>query len=204
MPDAASPLVTVAPRSLCVFCGSSPGTNPAHVKAAQRLGRILAENGVHLVFGAGGVGIMGAVAQACLDSGGTVTGIIPDHLIKVEAALPNLTELLIVPDMHSRKRLMFERSDAFCILPGGFGTMDETFEILTWKQLGLHSKPVVLADINGYWKPFAAFAESMLQEGFIRRANLGLFTIVERVEDVLPATRCPPGAPCDPAASALF
>lgn len=176
-------------RSLCVFCGSSPGQDVRYVEAAQALGRMLAEAGVRLVFGAGGVGIMGALSQSCLDHGGTVTGIIPEHLTKAEAALPGLTETIVVPDMHTRKRKMFERSDAFCVLPGGFGTMDETFEILTWKQLGLHDKPVVVVDVAGYWEPFLRFAESMLREGFIRPQNLELFTVVERVEDVLPTAR---------------
>lgn len=176
-------------KSLCVFCGSSPGLDPRYADSARALGRLLGENGVHLVFGAGGVGIMGAVAQSCLDAGGTVTGIIPEHLTQAEAALSGLTETIVVPDMHTRKRKMFERSDAFCVLPGGFGTMDETFEILTWKQLGLHDKPVVIADVGGYWKPFLAFAESMLAEGFIRPAHMELFTVVDGIEQVLPAAR---------------
>lgn len=176
-------------KSLCVFCGSSPGRDPRHAEAARALGRRLGESGIHLVFGAGGVGIMGAVAQACLEAGGTVTGIIPEHLTTAEAALTGLTETIVVPDMHTRKRKMFDRSDAFCVLPGGFGTMDETFEILTWKQLGLHDKPVVIADIAGYWKPFLAFAESMRDEGFIRPGHLDLFTVVDTVDAILPAAR---------------
>lgn len=176
-------------KSLCVFCGSSPGHDPRHAEAARALGRLLGENGIHLVFGAGGVGIMGAVAQSCLEAGGTVTGIIPEHLTTAEAALPGLNETIVVPDMHTRKRKMFERSDAFCVLPGGFGTMDETFEILTWKQLGLHDKPVVIADIGGYWKPFLSFAESMMAEGFIRPTHMDLFTVVNTIDDVLPAAR---------------
>lgn len=176
-------------KSVCVFCGSSPGHDPRHIEAAQALGRALAADGIHLVFGAGGVGIMGAVAQACLDGGGSVTGIIPEHLTQAEAALPGLTETIVVPDMHTRKRKMFERSDAFCVLPGGFGTMDETFEILTWKQLGLHDKPVIIADIGGYWAPFLRFTESMLDAGFIRPQNLDLFRVVTTIDDVLPTAR---------------
>ncbi len=177
-------------KSLCVFCGSSPGHDVRYAESARLLGRTLGEAGIELVFGAGGVGIMGAVAQACLDAGGRVTGIIPEHLTQAEAALPGLTETIIVPDMHTRKRKMFDRSDAFCVLPGGFGTMDETFEILTWKQLGLHDKPVVVVDVAGYWKPFLTFADSMLREGFIRPSHMELFTVVERIADVLPAARC--------------
>ncbi|MFA7428948.1 MAG: TIGR00730 family Rossman fold protein [Rhodospirillaceae bacterium] len=176
-------------KSLCVFCGSSPGNDVRYADSARALGRALGEAGVELVFGAGGVGIMGAVAQACLDAGGAVTGIIPEHLTQAEAALPGLTETIVVPDMHTRKRIMFDRSDAFCVLPGGFGTMDETFEILTWKQLGLHDKPVVIVDVAGYWKPFLTFTESMLTEGFIKPRHLDLFSVVARIEDVLPAAR---------------
>lgn len=175
--------------SVCVFCGSSPGARPAYVESAQALGRELADNGIDLVFGAGGVGVMGAVSRACLDAGGRVTGIIPEHLTRIEAPLSGLSECIVVPDMHTRKRKMFERSDAFVVLPGGFGTMDETFEILTWRQLGLHDKPVIIADIEGYWRPFLSFAESMMGEGFIRPTNMGLFRVVERVEDILPAVR---------------
>lgn len=175
--------------SVCVFCGSSPGARPTYVESAQALGRELADNGIDLVFGAGGVGVMGAVSRACLDAGGRVTGIIPEHLTRIEAPLSGLSECIVVPDMHTRKRKMFERSDAFVVLPGGFGTMDETFEILTWRQLGLHDKPVIIADIEGYWRPFLSFAESMMGEGFIRPTNMGLFRVVERVEDILPAVR---------------
>lgn len=176
-------------KSVCVFCGSSPGARPTYVESARALGRALAASGVDLVFGAGGVGVMGAVSQACLEAGGRVTGIIPEHLTRVEAPLSGLTECIVVPDMHTRKRKMFERSDAFVVLPGGFGTMDETFEILTWRQLGLHDKPVIIADIEGYWRPFLDFADSMLKEGFIRPTNLALFRVVDRVEDILPVAR---------------
>jgi len=191
-------------KSLCVFCGSSPGKNPRYLAAARKLGTSLANEGIHLVFGAGGVGIMGAVSQACLDAGGTVTGIIPEHLMAAEAALPGLTELIVVHDMHTRKRTMFERSDGFVVLPGGFGTMDETFEILTWKQLRLHDKPVIIADIEGYWAPFLDFADSMLDKGFIRPGNLDLFSVVERVEEVIPTARRDARAAHEAAASELF
>lgn len=174
-------------KSLCVFCGSSPGANPAYVQAGQTLGRLMGEAGIRLVYGAGGTGIMGAVSKGVLDAGGKVTGIIPQHLVDMEAAMDGLDERIVVPDMHTRKRMMFDRSDAFCVLPGGFGTLDETFEILTWRQLHLHDKPVVICNINDYWKPFLAIGESMMKEGFIRPGNLELFTMVNRVEDVLPA-----------------
>lgn len=171
--------------SLCVFCGASPGSDPQFMAAGRTLGRLLAEAGIQLVFGAGGSGVMGAVSSGCLEAGGRVVGIIPQHLMEIEAALPGLSEQIVVPDMHTRKRMMFERSDAFCVLPGGFGTMDETFEILTWKQLNLHEKPVILCNINDYWKPFVQFAELMLQHGSIRPRNLELFRVADGVEDVL-------------------
>lgn len=174
-------------HALCVFCGSSFGSNPLYTAAATRLGRLLGENGIRLVYGGGAVGLMGAVAQACLDAGGKVTGIIPQHLASAEVAMDGLTELIVVPDMHTRKRMMFERSDAFAVLPGGFGTMDETFEILTWKQLKLHDRPVIIADIGGYWTPFLRFNESMAAEEFVRPAGLELYSVVTDVDDILPA-----------------
>jgi uncharacterized protein (TIGR00730 family) len=175
--------------SLCVFCGSSPGYDPIYENAGKHLGRLLAENGIRLVFGAGGTGVMGAVSRGCLDAGGEVVGIIPQHLVDMEIATPGLTELIVVPDMHTRKRMMFDRSDAFCALPGGFGTLDETFEILTWRQLNLHDKPIILCSINNYWQPFMDIAESMQEKGFIRPGHMDLFRLVSAVEDVLPAAR---------------
>lgn len=191
-------------KSVCVFCGSSPGARPAYVETARALGRMLAENGIDLVFGAGGVGVMGAVSQACLDAGGRVTGIIPEHLTLAEAPVEGLSELIVVPDMHTRKRKMFDRSDAFIVLPGGFGTMDETFEILTWKQLRLHDKPVIIGDIEGYWKPFLGFAESMLTEGFIRPLNMDLFRVVDSVGAIIPAAREEARAASEKAEADLF
>jgi uncharacterized protein (TIGR00730 family) len=190
--------------SVCVFCGSSPGARPAFREAAETLGRQLAEDGVSLVFGAGRVGVMGAVSEACLKAGGTVTGVVPEHLTQAEVPVEGLSDLIIVPDMHTRKRIMFDRSDAFVVLPGGFGTMDETFEILTWKQLGLHDKPVILVDIEGYWAPFLRFAESMLAEGFIRPPAMALFRVVHRPEEILPALREEVRNASEKAASDLF
>ncbi|NKD54540.1 MULTISPECIES: TIGR00730 family Rossman fold protein [unclassified Haematospirillum] len=176
-------------HALCVFCGSSFGSSPRYADAASRLGTLLGENGIRLVYGGGAVGLMGTVAKACLEAGGKVTGIIPQHLASAEVAMEGLTELIVVPDMHTRKRMMFERSDAFAVLPGGFGTMDETFEILTWKQLKLHDRPVVIADIGGHWTPFLRFNESMAAEGFVRPEGLELYSVVSDVDDVLPAAR---------------
>jgi uncharacterized protein (TIGR00730 family) len=157
--------------------------------AGLALGQVMAENGVRLVYGAGSTGVMGAVARGCLDAGGQVVGIIPQHLVDMEVAMKGLTELIVVPDMHTRKKMMFDRADAFCALPGGFGTLDETFEILTWRQLGLHDKPIVLCNINDYWARFLEIAESMRDAGFIRPANMNLFRVVQTIAEVLPAAR---------------
>ena len=148
-------------RTVCVYCGSGPGTNPRFVEAAIALGKTLAENGIRLVYGGGSIGLMGAVATSVLDHGGSVTGIIPDFLTARENALKRVQELIVTPDMHERKRLMFERSDAFVALPGGVGTLEELVEQLTWQQLGRHTKPILLANIDGFWEPLLALLAHM-------------------------------------------
>ena len=155
-------------KTVCVYCGSGPGTNPRFIEAATAFGKALAENGVGLVYGGGSIGLMGAVAKATLDHGGTVTGIIPDFLTKREHALGGAQELIVTHDMHERKRLMFERSDAFVALPGGIGTLEELVEQLTWQQLGRHSKPILIADIDGFWEPLLALLTHMRATQFIR------------------------------------
>ena len=148
-------------KTVCVYCGSGPGTNPRFVEAAIALGKAFAENGVRLVYGGGSLGLMGAVAESTLDHGGTVTGIIPEFLTARENALTRVQEMIVTPDMHERKRLMFERSDAFVALPGGIGTLEELVEQLTWQQLGRHAKPVLLANIDGFWEPLLALLAHM-------------------------------------------
>jgi len=186
-------------RTICVYCGSGPGTNPRFIEAAIALGRALAENGIRLVYGGGSIGLMGAVATSVLDHGGTVTGIIPDFLTSRESALTRVQELIVTPDMHERKRLMFERSDAFVALPGGIGTLEELVEQLTWQQLGRHSKPVLLANIDGFWEPLLSLLAHMRATEFIR-PNLSVDILkAERVEEILPrlrsaAARAPEGA----------
>jgi uncharacterized protein (TIGR00730 family) len=176
-------------RTVCVYCGSGPGTNPRFVEAAIGLGKALAENGIRLVYGGGSIGLMGAVATSVLDHGGTVTGIIPDFLTNREHALKRVQEMIVTPDMHERKRLMFERSDAFVALPGGIGTLEELVEQLTWQQLGRHSKPVLLANIDGFWEPLLALLAHMRATQFIR-ATLAIDILkAERVEDILPRLR---------------
>jgi len=172
--------------SLCVFCGARTGTRPALVEAARRLGRCIGEGGSTLVFGGGRVGLMGELARATLAAGGHVAGFIPEHLARIEVADESLPELHIVSDMHSRKLGMFERAQAFCVLPGGLGTLDETFEILTWRQLGLHDKPMVLLNLEGYWDPLLALVDQVIDQGFAPPENRRLFSVVETPEAVIP------------------
>lgn len=176
-------------KALCVFCGSSLGVEPGYREAAERLGRHLAEAGITLVFGGGHVGLMGAVAGSVLKAGGRVIGVIPDHLLKVESPFREISELIVVDSMHTRKRRMFDLADAFCILPGGLGTLDETFEILTWKQLHLHNKPIILANIEGYWVPWMALFESAVDKGFVQPGAQRLFSLVDNVDDILPCAQ---------------
>jgi uncharacterized protein (TIGR00730 family) len=173
-------------KTVCVYCGSGPGTNPRFIEAAKALGKALAESSIRLVYGGGSVGMMGAVASSTLDHGGTVTGIIPDFLTTRENVHRRVQELIVTPDMHERKRLMFEHSDAFVALPGGIGTLEELVEQLTWQQLGRHSKPVLLANIDGFWEPLLALLSHMRETEFIR-PNLSVDILkTERVEDILP------------------
>jgi uncharacterized protein (TIGR00730 family) len=185
-------------KNICVYCGSSPGDDPLYARAAETLGTTLARAGIGLVFGGGSCGLMGVAARAALAAGGKVTGIIPGFLDDREIALPGLSELKIVPDMHTRKRLMFEASDAFVALPGGIGTLEELTEQLTWIQLGRHSKPLVIADIGGFWRPLLSLLAHMRNADFIREGYEVRYMVAERVEDVLPmilaaARRAPEG-----------
>jgi uncharacterized protein (TIGR00730 family) len=176
-------------KTVCVYCGSGSGSNPRFVEAAIALGKVFAENNIRLVYGGGSVGLMGAVAKSVLDHGGSVTGIIPDFLANRERMNPNLTELVVTPDMHERKRLMFERSDAFVALPGGVGTLEELVEQMTWQQLGRHTKPVLLANIDNFWEPLIALLSHMRANQFIRPALDVEVLKAERVEDILPRLR---------------
>jgi hypothetical protein len=176
-------------KTVCVYCGSSTGTNPRFIEAASAFGKILAENGIRLVYGGGSNGLMGAVANGVLDHGGSVTGIIPEFLNSRERMLTRVQELVVTPDMHERKRLMFERSDAFVALPGGIGTLEELVEQLTWQQLGRHSRPVLLANIDGFWEPLLALMVHMRSTQFIRPGMAVEVLKAERVEDILPRLR---------------
>jgi uncharacterized protein (TIGR00730 family) len=176
-------------RTICVYCGSGPGSDPAFVKAARDFGRILAEDGVRLVYGGGSLGLMGALANAVLDHGGQVTGIIPEFLTERERKLTRAQEIIVTRDMHERKRLMFDRADAFVALPGGIGTLEETIEQMTWAQLGRHRKPILLANIKEFWDPLCALLDHMKELAFIRPGLAVEPLVVARVEGILPALR---------------
>ena len=177
-------------RSVCVYCGSSPGRDEIYAKAGHLLGRSLAKSGLRLDYGGGTKGIMGAVAEGALKAGGKVTGIIPRFLINKEAtetALDRLDELLITDNMHERKHSMFEKSDAFVALPGGIGTVEEIVEVMTWGQLGHHRKPIVFANVKGFWNPMLALIDHMSSEGFIHTAQRVKPLVVEDPEAIVAA-----------------
>ena len=173
-------------RHLCVYCGSSPGENPAYMEAARTLGRLLAEAGIGLVYGGGSLGLMGAVAESCLKHGGYVTGVIPEFLIRKEIMLEGVNDLVVTANMHERKMTMFEKADGFCALPGGIGTLEELVEVSTWAQLGQHVKPIILANIQGYWDPLLKLIDHMREEGFFRSSQEVRFDAVQRVDQVIP------------------
>lgn len=190
----AAPVASL-PSSVCVYCGTGSAVNALYKDAATALGQAFAQSNVRLVYGGGSVGLMGIVSESCMQAGGRVMGIIPGHLSEKEGQKHDITDLVVVDSMHTRKHMMVEQSDGFVVLPGGLGTLDETFEILTWKYLGLHDKPVVLVNINGFYDPLVATIEHMVQEGFTPEHHLDMFAVVSRVEDVLPAlSRLPAGS----------
>lgn len=173
-------------RNVCVYCGSGPGTDPRFAEAATAFGAILADHDIGLVYGGGTVGLMGAVAAATLAKGGRVTGIIPEFLSNRERPFSDAQELIVTRDMHERKRIMFERSDAFVALPGGVGTLEELVEQLTWAQLGRHKKPILAANIGGFWDPLCALLDHMERLAFIRTGMSVTLLVAEKVEDILP------------------
>jgi uncharacterized protein (TIGR00730 family) len=173
-------------KSICVYCASGPGNIPAFMDAARSFGRVLAENGIRLVYGGGSVGLMGALAESVLDNGGTVTGVIPDFLVNREHMLVRVQERIITRDMHERKRVMFEHADAFVALPGGIGTLEELVEQLTWAQLGRHKKPILILNIGRFWDPLCALIDHMRRLEFIRAGLSVHLLVAERVDEVLP------------------
>ena len=173
-------------KSICVYCASGPGNDPAYIQAATKFGRVLAENGIGLVYGGGSVGLMGAVADSVLDHGGHVTGVIPEFLVDREHMLLSVQERIITPDMHARKQTMFERADAFVALPGGIGTLEELVEQMTWAQLGRHKKPILVLNVLQFWEPLCALIDHMKRLAFIRPAMWVDFLVAETVEEILP------------------
>jgi len=171
-------------KSVCVFCGSRPGSDPAMMQAAIDTGRLLAQRDWRLVYGAGDIGLMGAVARATQEAGGKTFGVIPTHLMTNEVAREDLDALVITETMHERKKVMFANSHAALVLPGGAGTLDEFFEVLTWAQIGLHKKPVILLDQGGFWAPLLALIDHVIDQGFAAESLRDLMTVANSVTEV--------------------
>ena len=172
-------------RSICVFCGASDGTDPANGQAAETMGRLLAQNKLRLVYGAGDVGLMGRVARAAQSAGGETFGVIPQHLVNWEVGKTDLTSYIVTETMHERKKVMFMNADAIAVLPGGAGSLDEFFEVLTWAQLGLHSKPIVLININGYWDPLIALLNHVIAQGYAKEEVKSFFKTAATAETAI-------------------
>jgi hypothetical protein len=175
-------------RSVCVYCGSAAGADPAFLEAARDFGSVLAREKIRLVYGGGGIGMMGALAHAVTEAGGEITGVIPEFLVAREHARAGAREIVITRDMHERKRIMFERADAFVALPGGIGTLEEVVEQLSWLQLERHRKPVLVLNIKGFWEPLIALIDHLRAQRFLHSDNLQLL-VASRVEAVLPKLR---------------
>jgi uncharacterized protein (TIGR00730 family) len=191
------PMSTI--RTVCVYCGSSPGTDPGFMEAAWRFGKILAAEGVGLVYGGGSRGLMGAVATSVLDHGGHVTGIIPEFLQNQEQTLRRAQEIIVTPDMHVRKQTMFDHADAFVALPGGIGTLEELVEQLTWAQLGRHKKPILILNVKGFWDPLCALLDHMRRLEFIRAELSVALLVADTPEEILPKLRKAAAAVTEPA-----
>ena len=172
-------------QTVCVYCGSREGNKELYKQQAEQLGQLIADHGLSLVYGAGSIGLMGVVARSAKDSGADVIGIIPSHLDDVEITQDGLAELHITDDMHQRKKMMFERSDAFIVLPGGLGTLDETLEMMTWAQLDLHKKPIIIVNSNGYWSPLLTLVEHVVTDGFAAPENASLLTVATDPVDAI-------------------
>ena len=185
-------------QNVCVYCGSSSNVDDAYKEAATQLGALIAKENWGVVYGGGRVGLMGLVADSALGAGGDVVGIIPEHIEEREVQHEELTELHVVDTMHVRKQMMVDRSQAFVILPGGLGTLDELFELMTWKQLGLHDKPIIIVNMNGYWKDMLSAVKNIANQGFMRDDDLNLFVEVQDVKDVVEAIKNAPNEKFDP------
>jgi uncharacterized protein (TIGR00730 family) len=185
-------------KSICVYCGSSQNVDEAYKRSATDFGRIMAENNIRLVYGGGRSGLMGLVADAVLEHGGEAIGVIPEHLSEREVQHLGLTELHVVDSMHTRKQKMVDESDAFVVLPGGVGTLDEACEVITWRQLGIHDKPICIVNVDGYWSPLMSLVQNIIDAGFMREGDINTFSMVNSVDDVLKQLRETPKEKFDP------
>ena len=185
-------------KSVCVYCGSSSNVDDNFKKAAKAMGKILADNNIRLVYGGGKAGLMGIIADSVMENGGEAIGIIPSHISDREIQHTGLTELHIVESMHVRKQMMVDYSDAFVVLPGGIGTLDETCEIITWRQLGIHDMPIIIVNLDGYWTPFLSMIEHLVKQGFMRKEDKNTFIVVEDIKDVLHSLQNAPKESFDP------
>ena len=185
-------------ESVCVYCGSSANVDEVYKKSAVDLGQLLVTESWTTVYGGSRVGLMGLLADSALDAGGKVIGVMAENLVHYELDHKNLTEIHIVPTMHQRKQMMVDLADSFVVLPGGIGTMDEFFEVITWKQIGLHDKPIVVVNLNGYWDNLLALVEGLGKEGFMRSGHSHLFTVVDSIEGVPDALKAAPKERFDP------
>ena len=181
-------------EAVCVYCGSSFGRDPAFERAAEELGRSLAAAGLKLVYGGANIGLMGHLAHAVLDAGGSVIGVIPRFMRSVEKELKDASELVLVDSMHERKQTMFERAQAFVALPGGVGTLEETIEMMTWGQLGRHDHPVVLANVNGFWDPLVTLIDHMNEAGFLYQRPRPLYAVIDEAAEIVPYLKSVQGA----------
>lgn len=184
--------------TVCVYLGSSSHCSEAHKKTAYDFGQLMAKAGMGLVYGGGRVGLMGILADSVLKGGGKVIGIIPEHISRREISHEELTELHVVDSMHTRKQMMVDKSDAFVVLPGGIGTLDELCEVMTWKQLGMHDKPIIIANVDQYWTPFIAMIDNVIREKFMREEDRRLITDVDNIEAVIKALTSAPAETFDP------
>ncbi|WP_321391624.1 TIGR00730 family Rossman fold protein [Emcibacter sp.] len=185
-------------ESICVYCGSKTGNNGKFSTLARNLGHLMAEQNIRLVYGGGSIGLMGIIARAVMEKGGSVTGVIPGHLEDLEVGEKNLTDKFVVNNMHERKRMMFDHSDAFVILPGSIGTLDETIEMVTWKQLQLHDKPIILLNADNYWDPFIKMLKNIISEGFMTEHTMSLFEVISDLDELLPLLEKLPEPKIDP------
>ncbi len=179
-------------KSLCVYCGSRPGRNDHFRKIARKFGTILAREKIRLVYGGGNIGLMGEIANTVMKYGGEVTGIIPRHLNEEEVGWKEATNFFVVDNMHDRKRMMFDHADGFVALPGSIGTLDETIEVITWKQLRLHDKPIILVNADNYWQPLLTLIDNFIEQEFTTPETLKLFQVVNTVEEVMPLLKSLP------------